>query len=110
MPIKNFWIVCKMCKHQVSLFSVFHSANFDEDIQSKISSLKCSKCGVKGHAKFVNRTRDVSSEFIASRSKTKFHTTTCGQMRHVSNANTLVFSSRQAAIHGGFQPCASCRP
>ena len=48
--------------------------------------------------------------FIASKSSKIFHTSNCRSARSISDANKVIFATRQEAIDSGRRPCKSCTP
>ncbi len=48
--------------------------------------------------------------FIASKSSKIFHTSNCRSARSISDANKVIFATREEAIKSGRRPCKSCTP
>lgn len=48
--------------------------------------------------------------FIASKSSKIFHTSNCRSARTITDANKVIFATRDEAIKSGRRPCKSCTP
>lgn len=51
-----------------------------------------------------------SPQYIASRTKTPFHTLTCSWGRKISRINAVYYNTREDAIKDGHRPCKVCKP
>ena len=114
MPIASHWVICKYCKHEASLFKVFGVSGADQTdldrARAKTKDLKCTKCGLRGHAKIVDRTKKAAEHFYASANRTVFHRESCRWLGHTGMKDTLEFASRDGAMSAGFAPCKYCKP
>lgn len=48
--------------------------------------------------------------YVASRSSDKFHRLWCSYVDNIKSSNKVYYSSRQAAINAGKEPCSRCNP
>lgn len=51
-----------------------------------------------------------SAEFWASKKSNKYHYPSCSAAQRIKPSNLITFSSPEAAIKAGYQPCKICKP
>ncbi len=52
----------------------------------------------------------ISASYIGNKNTKKFHRPDCGSAKQIAQKNVISFSSREAAVNQGYQPCKRCKP
>ena len=52
----------------------------------------------------------LATDYLANTKSGKFHYATCRTIKHPDAAHFVPYSSREAAIADGYEPCGVCRP
>ena len=81
------------------------------EIEAIAPCLKCSPCGAKSVVLKPEQYKDDESNWATSESENRtFQRSSCTKMRSVGADSEINFTSREAAVLGGYTPCRVCRP
>jgi hypothetical protein len=115
----GLFVECRACGHSRSAFLILRQAGLLQRPERPTKAemlaishrLKCSACGAREFDWKEVPDKDTEHYWATSASDNRiFHCSSCAWMRGVSAGSEINFTSRQAAVRRGYEPCKSCKP
>ena len=96
-------------------FTDYFNLVLDEDDEQliRIALMAYSNGAILEHPRGINSNAFASIEedpYVGNRNSKKFHYSWCSSVSNMKEKNKVTFSSREAAVQAGYEPCRQCNP
>ena len=96
-------------------FADYFNLVLDEDDEQliRIALMAYSNGAILEHPRGINGKAFASVEedpYVGNKNSKKFHYSWCSSVSNTKEKNKVTFSSREAAVQAGYEPCKQCNP